>query len=78
MQESQLVHWVKGIPFEPFALFLTDGRTMQIKSPESVMLAEYALGLYVFHAGGKVEIVDGGHIVSICTLATVDPTPYLK
>jgi hypothetical protein len=78
MQESHLVQWVRGIPFEPFVLFVSDGRTIEVKSPETVMLAEYALGLYVFHNGGHVEVIDGSHIVSMRTLTSVDPTPYLK
>ena len=78
MQEAHLVNWVKGIPFEPSAAYLTDGRRIDVKSPESLMLAEYALALYVFHDEGQVEIIDASHIVSIRTLASVDPTPYLK
>ena len=51
MQVSHLVRWVKAMPFEPLALYLTDGRKIEAKSPETLLLAEYALALYVFHLG---------------------------
>jgi hypothetical protein len=78
VQESQLVPWVKGVPFEPFSLFLVDGRQIDVRHPEAIMLAEYALTLYVFHPARQIEIVDVASITSIRSLGEVDPGQYIR
>ncbi|HWE96174.1 MAG: hypothetical protein JWP03_4152 [Phycisphaerales bacterium] len=77
MQDSQLIPWIVAVPFEPFAAYLSDGRRIEVTHPEMVALATYAIALYVFHAGGQVEVIDAAHISSLRSLGQMDPTPYL-
>ncbi|MDB5298802.1 MAG: hypothetical protein JWO87_465 [Phycisphaerales bacterium] len=77
MKDSQLIPWVKAVPFEPFAAYISDGRRVEITHPEMVALADYAIAMYVFHTGGQVEVIDAAHISSLRSLGQLDPTPYL-
>ncbi|HZL38616.1 MAG TPA: hypothetical protein VFC78_25130 [Tepidisphaeraceae bacterium] len=78
MQESHLIPWVMARPFEPFAAFVSDGRRIEVTHPESAMLAEFALALYVFFPGGQVELIDAFHITSIRTISATDPNHYFR
>ncbi len=78
MQEPLLIPWIQGVPFEPFTAYISDGRTINVTHPETVMLTEYALAIYVFYPGGEIEVIDASHIASIRSLGPVNPTAYLR
>ena len=77
MQSTHLILFANSRPFEAFTIFVADGRTINVLHPETLLLAEYALGIWIFHAPGQLEIVDAELITALRTVGPVDPREFL-
>ena len=76
MQESHLILFAVSRPFEPFRIYVADGRTLEVRHPEMVMVAEYGLSVWIFCEQGQIEAVDGNLITGLRTLGSVDPEEF--
>jgi hypothetical protein len=65
-------------PFEPFSLFLADGREVQVYYPDGIAVGRHVLTVYVFHASRQIEVIDVEHIVAIKTLRGVNPSAFIR
>ena len=52
-------------PFDPYSLFLADGRSMPVTNPEFVMIAGDSRSISLFDPGKATEFIDIALIVSI-------------
>ena len=77
MQETYLIHYADSRPFEPFRIFMTEGRTIDVMHPEMAMITTHALALWLFHDHGQIEILDGQHITSLRTLGPADRDSFI-
>ena len=78
MKESHVIAFAPSRPFEPFYIFLTDGRRIEFKHPESVIIAEYAAFVWIFHPTQEIEVIDVAMITSLKTIGAVDPSNYIR
>ncbi|HEY7088275.1 MAG TPA: hypothetical protein VH518_09315 [Tepidisphaeraceae bacterium] len=76
MQSSQFGLFVNSRPFEPFRVFVADGRFVDVTHPEMVLVGQYALALWIFYADGQFEMIDGNLITALKTLGPVDPDGF--
>ena len=76
MQASQLLVYTQSRPFEPFRIFVADGRRIDVLHPEMTMVAKYAMTLWLFHPRGELEVLDAGHITGLRTMHAVDPEQF--
>lgn len=65
MHPSHLLPWITSRRFEPFVVFLDDGRHVSVAQAESVMLPLDPTAVYLFHSDGEVEVIDVAHITAI-------------
>lgn len=77
MQSSQLTIFTNSRPFEAFRIFISDGRQLDVTHPEMLTIAEFAVAIWVFHAGGEIELIDGALITAMKTLGPVDPVTFI-
>ena len=73
MQSSQLAPFTDARPFEAFTIFVAEGRTIDVQHPEMVMMGDYALGIWILHPDGQLELIDAALITAIRTVHAVDP-----
>ena len=73
MTSSYIIHFADARPFERFRVYLADGRHLDVTHPEMVLVATYALGLWIFYPEGQLEVVDGDSITGLRTLDKVTP-----
>jgi hypothetical protein len=67
MTAQDLLRFLLHQPFEPFVLYLVDGRTFLVRHPEMVTAERFVQAVRIRHDSGHVEMVDVGLIVSIRT-----------
>lgn len=78
MTSSLLVAWFVQEPFQPFMLYLADGRQMEVRHPEFATLAKSALGVWALHPTGEFEIVDAALIVSIRSIGPGNRDQFIR
>jgi hypothetical protein len=77
MQASHLILFALSRPFEPFRIYVADGRTIDVNHPEMLLIAEHGLGLWLLYSGGEVEVVGAETITGLRTLGPVDPHQFM-
>ncbi len=77
MQPAHLIIFAVSKPFEPFRAYVADGREIDVNHPETVLVAEHGLGLWLLHASGEVEMLAGETITGLRTLHSVDPHQFI-
>jgi hypothetical protein len=77
MQAAEVLLFTESRPFEPFRIYVADGRQIEARHPEVVTAGKYALTLWVLHDGGEIEAVDAELVTSLKTLGKVDPAEFM-
>jgi hypothetical protein len=77
MRASEVLLFTESRPFEPFRVYVADGRQLEARHPEMVMAGLHALVLWVLHESGEVEVVDAELVTSLKTLGRVDPREFM-
>ena len=77
MQASHLILFAVSRPFEPFRIYIADGRVIDVNHPEMVLVAEHGLGLWLLYAGGQVEVLGAETITGLRTLRPVDAHHFM-
>jgi hypothetical protein len=78
MTSGQLSAFFTRRPFYPIRLYLLDGRIFDVKQSDFAAIADAALGVWIFHDSGEVEIIDGSLISSIRTIGPVDLDDFAR
>ena len=76
MQAPQLILFAESQPFEPFRVFVADGRRIDVRHPEMTLVGLYAMSHWVFYRNGEVEVIDADQITALKTLGPVDPEAF--
>jgi hypothetical protein len=77
MQSHALVLFANSRPFEPFRIFVADGRKIDVRHPETVMISKHVLGVWILHTGGEVEVIEADLITGLKTLHGVNPENFM-
>jgi hypothetical protein len=78
MQRETLREWLKREPFQPFRVHLTDGRTFDIRSPRTNLLAQTFIKIGIPEPGSTDPwICDYTEYVSLAQIAKVEPLSSL-
>lgn len=72
MTGDGVLRFLMNQPFEPFSLFLADGRTLQVEHPEFVNIGRFAASFRLVDKEGRVELIDVGLVVSMRTIKPSD------
>ena len=72
MNSDAVLRFLLNQPFEPYVLFLVDGRTILVNHPEIATVGRFALSLRVVDESGRPELIDVGLIVSMKTVESSD------
>jgi len=67
MTSGDLLRFLDNLPFEPFIIFLSDGRQIAVRHPEMASVQRFGVAARIRHDSDLVELVDIGLIVSIQT-----------
>ena len=74
MERDTLREWLKRRPFQPFRVYLTDGRTFDVRYPRMNQLAETFIKIGIPAPDIRSEIVcDHGEYVPLREIARVEP-----
>ena len=57
MRREELIEAIHSAPFRPFRLFLSDGRTFDIRHPEMLMVGRHSATVGVHENGGPEATV---------------------
>jgi hypothetical protein len=68
---DDLIRFVDNRPFEPFTMFVADGREVNVPHAEMATTGRFGWSVHLVHDSGQVEVVDGA---SICSLRTMHPS----
>jgi len=77
LQPPELVIFGDSRPFEPFRIYVSDGRQIDVLHPEMVMVANHGEGLWLFYEAGEVEVVAADGITSLRTLHAINPHNFV-
>jgi hypothetical protein len=55
-------------PFEPFIVFVADGRELRIVHPEMASTGRALLTLHIVLEGGQIEVLDASFITALRTV----------
>ncbi len=78
MTSSQIGTFLERQPFEPFIMYMVDGREIRIAHPDFAAIGEYALGVWLIHPAGEIELIDVSLISSMRTTGPVDLSGFIK
>jgi hypothetical protein len=65
-------------PFQPFTLYLVDGRTIEVGHPDLANLGRAGLGVWILHPTGQIESIDTSLITSIRTRDPADIEQFIR
>jgi len=65
MTTDQILILHRASPFQPFVLFLTDTRILEVPNVECFGLAEDGSSFMLFQPPDVIEIIDPIHVVSV-------------
>jgi hypothetical protein len=77
MNDEHLTRFFSQRPFEPFTMYLSDGRSLLVKHPEQASIGMYAASVVYSHLDDSIEFIDATHIVTFRTLLPADPHSYI-
>lgn len=72
MNAEDLREWVRRQPFEPFALYLTDGTVYEVHHRERALVARRTVSIGVL-AHPEDELPDRSTTVSLLHIARIEP-----
>ena len=75
---SHVIAFCLSRPFEPFYIFLTDGRKIEVGHPEAISIAEYVAFVWIFYPTQQVEVIDVEKITSLKSVGAVNPSNYIR
>ena len=76
MQRETLREWLKREPFQPFRVYLTDGRTFDIHHPRANLLAQTFIKIGIPEPGStNPRICDYTEYVPLAQIARLEPLP---
>jgi len=78
MQLPPLISFLLARRFEPFEIFLIDGRILKITHPESATIYHGGLGIWVTLRTGQLEFVDGDAVTSFRSSGVVEPSDFFQ
>lgn len=78
MTSNQIGQFLYNQPFEPFVMFLVDGREFRIPQPDFIAVGEHALAVWYMYPTGELELIDIALIASMRTLSPVDPAQFIR
>jgi len=78
MQLEPLLIFLLARPFEPFELFLNDGRRIGISHPESASVYQGGLGLWVALPSGQMEFLEGDAVTSVRSTRSANPSDFIR
>jgi len=76
MQPAHILVYTRSRPFEPFRIYVADGRSIDVSHPEMVMVAKFAAAIWLFYVRGDVEAIDADLITGMKTLGPVNPAQF--
>ena len=78
MTSEQLSLFFFRQPFQPFKMYLIDGRQLAIRHPDFATIAKAGLGVWFFDSTGELEIIDTALISSMCTIGPADLDQFAR
>ncbi len=72
MEREQLQHLLRQKPFQPFRVFLRDGRTFDIRYPRMNLLARTYVNIGIPEAGTPLPLCDHTEFVRLSEIARVE------
>jgi hypothetical protein len=63
MEFRKIQEAVRAVPFRPFSLYLTDGRSFRVPHPEVIAIGPRSVGLHT--EDGSFEIISLRHITTL-------------
>ena len=78
MNSNQIGQFAYARPFEPFVMWLVDGREFKVLQPNFIAVGDHALGVWFLHPSGELELIDVELVVSMKTINSVDSEEYIR
>lgn len=72
MTEQHIIRFFSQLPFEPFVIYVADGRALRVGHPEQGAMGMYGQSFVMWHSDNSVEVIDVQGIVSLRTLSPSD------
>ncbi|HYE21411.1 MAG TPA: hypothetical protein VEA69_23390 [Tepidisphaeraceae bacterium] len=78
MQLPPLLRFLFARTFKPFDIYLSDQRRFRITHPETAIVHQGGLGLWVMLPTGQLEFIDGDAVTSFQSSGVVDPAEFFE
>jgi hypothetical protein len=75
LRPEDVIKFLQMRPFQPFRIYLTDGKTYDIKHPELLMAGERILVVGLPRAGIDGLVIDSFDTVALMHVVRLEPIP---
>ncbi|HPM22892.1 MAG TPA: hypothetical protein PLP66_03235 [Phycisphaerae bacterium] len=72
MDPNEILTLVRKRPFEPFAIRLHDGRSIEVRHPEVIVVGKRSVFVGLYHNGAE-GLVDDWVLISPVAIASLHP-----